>query len=218
MINPKLHLLNNVYASGEGLKIHDRVVHLVGKNIKNRKSLFVGYVHPYIESFQNCDTCYAVPMEYKDCVIPLSNKNILLDGYKLPLVDGTFDLVVVMHLFEFSSYSTEFLQEFYRILAGGGMLINISFNKCTQHNIRCTSTNKIIELLTDNEKFSIDKICGINNGLSVWPYNFHLNVSKYTEFLLKIMPFLSDVICIKAIKTELESVPLFTLNYGMANG
>lgn len=213
----KLQVLDKVYASNGGLDVRNRIVQLIEKTVLDCKVLFIGYLNPYIEFFQNCDAYHVIPAEYNNCAIPLSNKNILLDGYRLPFVNRTFDTVVVMHLFEFSSCPVEFVREIYRILNGGGTLINVSFNKCVEQT-KCRSANEVINLLTDKERFTINKIVGINGKLPMWPYDFSLNISKYTEFFLKVMPFLSDVICIRSVKTELESVPVFTPNYGMVNG
>lgn len=217
MISMKLQVLNRVYSSNSGLEMRNRIIQLIEKTVMDCKVLFVGYLQPYVEFFQNCDVYHVIPTEYNNRAIPLSNKNVLIDGYKLPFVNRTFDTVVVMHLFEFSSCPVEFVQEFYRILNGGGTIISVSFNKCVQQ-IRCRSASDVVNLFTDKESFSINKIVGINDKLSMWPYNFSFSISKYTEFFLKVMPFISDVIYIRAIKTELENMPVFMPNYGMANG
>lgn len=83
---------------------------------------------------------------------------------------------------------------------------------------KCRSADKIIDLLMEDDKFRINKIVGIDREFSAWPYNFSLDVSKYNEFLLDIIPFLSDVVFINAVKVEPETIPLFVPNYGIANG
>lgn len=217
MMRQNLQLLDSIYGSDKGLRMQGRIVHYLRNIIKEHKVLFVGYVQPYVEIFRNCDVYYVIPTEYNSQLIPLSKKNILVEGHKFPFPDKYFDVVVVAHLLEFSRYSVEFLKEFYRVLEGQGTIANISFNKCMRQK-KCRSADKIIDLLMEDDKFRINKIVGIDREFSAWPYNFSLDVSKYNEFLLDIIPFLSDVVFINAVKVEPETIPLFVPNYGIANG
>jgi hypothetical protein len=60
--------------------------------------------------------------------------------------------------------------------------------------------------------FSITNILGVNKKFRFWPYNFSYNFNKYSETLISIFPFLSDIVIITSEKVELAPEILESLD------
>lgn len=116
MKQTNLQLLDEAYNTDKGIGLRDRAVRLLQSVISSRKVLFVGYVCPYLGALEDCNVLYAIPFEYDKQSLSLSGKTTLLETKKLPFPDEAFDVVISIHLLEFSRYSREFLYEFARIL------------------------------------------------------------------------------------------------------
>lgn len=214
-----LQQLDNVYKSRNGIYMRDCIINSLKEITDNRKVLFMGYARPYLDTLVNSDVFYVIPEQYEfeKNPMPLSKKTIRLEDGRLPFPAKSFDVIIPVHLLEFSRYAADFLNEISRILEDQGQMVSISFTKHTLP-IKCRSVNELVELIEGNDNFEIYKITGMSLGLRVWPYDFKLNISKHSELLINALPFISDLVLIQTNKNELAPIEEFNPTYGIANG
>ncbi len=209
-----LSLLSGFYETDAGHFLAMDVLQSITSsiNINSGNLLAIGIGGRYLDKLDTGKLLYAIPKSYPFKHWPKIRpfRTVVVDETTLPFMSNSMDTIVLIHLMEFSEENSALLQDVFRILKVGGKLIVVSINKNNYNNFhkygiseKCIkySVEEIIKFIS-NASFYISSVFGINRKLRFWPYSFSYNFNKYSELLISLFPFFSDLVVIMAEKIE----------------
>lgn len=128
--------LRNFYASRLGRIARRMVSQRIRKfwpTIKGKNVLALGYSTPYVKFYRKESERLVALMPAEQGALAWSKKDpniaVLAEETLLPLADQSFDLALVIHGLEFTSYPREMIRELWRVLKDGGRLLLVVPNR-----------------------------------------------------------------------------------------
>lgn len=192
--------LDGFYNYPAGEMLMQKVSDVVNGLMAGEKRLLMGYGGRYLNMLDPHGLFYAIPesYEYKRWPEIRPFRTIVANDTLLPFVSDTWDSIVALHHLEYTPHLEQVLIEYLRVLSPNGVFIAVIINK----NIRANSVEKIVHHFI-KRSLSITRLCGLDGKLKIWPYNFDMECSTIDQSLLKMFPFLSDIVIIVGKKVEL---------------
>lgn len=183
-------------------------------NIKDSQVVGLGFALPYLGSFLAKDkkNYVAAAMPYSSGVIhwppERRNRTLISDESELPFPDESVDLMVVVHVLEYSSEVREMMREIWRVLHPGGKLIVIVPNRqgiwahiegSPFSHGQPYSCIQLSNLLKDSMFVPLSW----RTILFAWPSNWHLvlRLTSLFEWMGRLLfPMLGGIVMIEAEK------------------
>ena len=156
--------------------------------MKGKRILDVGCGHGYI--FEFCRSVGAdavgIDIQWKELKVPHRGYFIVGDAQNLPLRDKSFDAIIAFELVEHLHNPEKSLEEFYRCLREGGMLL------LTTPTPKSPFANYIGHVSVREREFWINKLKQLGFNVKLVTYRYPLNL-KLPSIITRILELLVGI-------------------------